>query len=143
MQGIQPIGEGRGPRLQDNGRFDLVKFCVAYGGDVRPAQARGYAFRAELLAAPRADDDIRSAAHNLLLIGDDATLGKAARGSLRKYVDATGDVDAAKFVMNRPSFRNSWWTSAAKAWRFTPATKDGKPVRFVMRIVMDDSANQR
>ncbi len=62
---------------------------------------------------------------------------------LEVHITPTGDVDAAKFVMNRPSFRNSWWTSAAKAWRFTPATKDGKPVRFVMRIVMDDSANQR
>ena len=62
---------------------------------------------------------------------------------LEVRVNAEGRVDSAKFVMNRPSFRNSWWTSAAKAWRFQPATKDGKPVRFVMRIVMDDSASQR
>jgi hypothetical protein len=62
---------------------------------------------------------------------------------LELHVNAVGTVDSAKFVMNRPSFRNSWWTSAAKAWRFNPATKDGKPVRFVMRIVMDDSATDR
>jgi hypothetical protein len=62
---------------------------------------------------------------------------------LEVHVNAVGTVDSAKFVMNRPSFRNSWWTSAAKAWRFNPATKDGKPVRFVMRIVMDDSATER
>jgi len=62
---------------------------------------------------------------------------------LELHVNAVGTVDSAKFVMNRPSFRNSWWTSAAKAWRFNPATKDGKPVRFVMRIVMDDSTSDR
>jgi hypothetical protein len=62
---------------------------------------------------------------------------------LEVHVNATGTVDSAKFVMNRPSFRNSWWTAAAKAWRFTPATKDGRPVRYVMRIVMDDSAADR
>ncbi len=58
---------------------------------------------------------------------------------LEVHVNTSGTVDAAKFVMNRPSFRNSWWTSAAKAWRFSPATRNGQPVRFVMRIVMDDS----
>jgi len=62
---------------------------------------------------------------------------------LEVHVNAVGTVDAAKFVMNRPSFRNSWWTSAAKAWRFNPAMKDGRPVRFVMRIVMDDSTADR
>ena len=59
---------------------------------------------------------------------------------LEVHINTSGTVDSAKFVMNRPSFRNSWWTSAAKAWRFNPATRNGQPVRFVMRIVMDDSA---
>ena len=59
---------------------------------------------------------------------------------LEVHINTSGTVDSAKFVMNRPSFRNSWWTSAAKAWRFSPATRNGQPVRFVMRIVMDDSA---
>jgi hypothetical protein len=62
---------------------------------------------------------------------------------LEVHVNTNGSVESAKFVMNRPSFRNSWWISAAKAWRFRPATKDGKPVHFVMRIVMDDSAAQK
>jgi hypothetical protein len=55
------------------------------------------------------------------------------------HINTSGTVDSAKFVMNRPTYRNAWWPSAAKAWRFSPAMKDGKPVRFVMRIVMDDS----
>ena len=59
---------------------------------------------------------------------------------LEVHINTSGTVDSAKFVMNRPSFRNSWWISAAKAWRFSPATRSGQPVRFVMRIVMDDSA---
>lgn len=62
---------------------------------------------------------------------------------LEILVKADGTVDSAKFVMNRPSFRNSWWTSAAKAWRFEPAMKDGRPVPYTMRIVMDDSAAER
>lgn len=62
---------------------------------------------------------------------------------LEVHINTGGTVDSAKFVMNRPTFRNSWWTSAAKAWRFTPATKDGRPVRFVMRIVMDDPISNR
>lgn len=62
---------------------------------------------------------------------------------LEVMINTGGTVDSAKFVMNRPSFRNSWWTAAAKAWRFEPAMKDGRPVRYVMRIVMDDSDAQR
>lgn len=62
---------------------------------------------------------------------------------LEVTVNTDGHVDSAKFVMNRPSFRNSWWTAAAKAWRFNPAMKDGHPVRYTMRIVMDDSDAQR
>lgn len=61
---------------------------------------------------------------------------------LEVRINTSGTVDSAKFVMNRPSFRNTWWISAAKAWRFSPATRNGQPVRFVMRIVMDDSAGR-
>jgi len=54
-------------------------------------------------------------------------------------INADGNVDSAKFVINRPTYRNAWWPAAAKAWHFKPAMKDGRPVRYVMRIVMDDS----
>lgn len=59
---------------------------------------------------------------------------------LELRINSEGQVDSAKFVMNRPTYRNAWWPAAAKAWRFRPALKDGRPVRYVMRIVMDDSA---
>lgn len=58
-------------------------------------------------------------------------------------INADGNVDSAKFVINRPTYRNAWWPAAAKAWHFKPAVKNGKPVRYVMRIVMDDSDSGR
>ncbi|MEQ1909250.1 MAG: hypothetical protein ABMA15_10535 [Vicinamibacterales bacterium] len=58
-------------------------------------------------------------------------------------INAQGLVDSAKFVINRPTYRNAWWPAAAKAWKFKPATKDGRAVRYVMRIVMDDSDSAR
>lgn len=58
-------------------------------------------------------------------------------------INAKGLVDSAKFVINRPTYRNAWWPAAAKAWKFKPAMKDGRAVRYVMRIVMDDSDSTR
>lgn len=57
---------------------------------------------------------------------------------LEIHVNVDGTVESATLVMNRPTFRNAWWTSAAKTWHFQPAMKDGRPVRFVMRLVLDD-----
>ena len=54
-------------------------------------------------------------------------------------INADGDVDSAKFIINRPTYRNAWWPAAAKSWHFKPAMKDGRRVPYVMRIVLDDS----
>src|SRR5438045_2552207 len=58
MQGIQPIGERRRPRLQDDGRLDLVELSISHRGNVCPARSRRPAFRSKILAGPRAADAI-------------------------------------------------------------------------------------
>lgn len=57
---------------------------------------------------------------------------------LELHVNADGTVETARFVDSQPSYRNRWWTSAAKSWRFRPALKDGRPVKYVLRIVIQD-----
>jgi hypothetical protein len=57
---------------------------------------------------------------------------------LEFHVCADCTVESARFVTAPPSYRNRWWASAAKSWRFRPALKDGRPVRFVMRILLED-----
>jgi hypothetical protein len=69
-----------------------MELSVPHGSDLRPGDSCRHAFRSTLLAARRADDDVRSAAHNLLWIGDEAALGKAARGSFCEYIGAAGAV---------------------------------------------------
>jgi hypothetical protein len=57
---------------------------------------------------------------------------------LEVHVRSDGTVETARFVDTPPSYRNRWWTSAAKSWRFRPAVKNGRPVPFVMRILIED-----
>jgi hypothetical protein len=35
-------------------------------------------------------------------------------------------------------YRERWWVSVAKSWRFRPAMKDGEPVRYRKEIVITD-----
>jgi TonB family protein len=58
---------------------------------------------------------------------------------LEVHVNTDGTVESARFIMRPPTYRNRWWVSAAKSWRFRPALKDGKPVRFVMTIPFDEA----
>jgi hypothetical protein len=58
---------------------------------------------------------------------------------LEVVIDGRGNVESARLVGESAQYRNQWWVSAAKAWRFRPASKDGNPVRFLKRIVIADS----
>jgi len=57
------------------------------------------------------------------------------RAVLELLVDAQGAVESAHLVDAEQHFRDRWWVSAAKAWLFEPATRNGRPVRFLKRIV--------
>jgi hypothetical protein len=58
-------------------------------------------------------------------------------------IDATGAVESAKLVGSRIGSRDYWWVAAAKAWRFQPATRDGRPVRFLASIPIPDDSGLR
>src|SRR3546814_8019356 len=60
--------------LEDERGLDLVQLAVAHGGDGVPARARGHLFGTELLAAPRAQDDVRRAPHHFGRVLQDARL---------------------------------------------------------------------
>ena len=56
-------------------------------------------------------------------------------------VNQQGGVDAVRLrgreVPGQTLYRARMMLSAAKAWQFTPARLDGKPVRYVMRVVLE------
>src|SRR5690606_10889186 len=65
------FGQRRQSRLQDDRRLHLEQLAVADRGNRVPAWARGDLVRAELLAAPGAEDDVRRAAHDLAGVLED------------------------------------------------------------------------
>ena len=60
------------------------------------------------------------------------------RCAVQIIIDATGAVESAKLVGSRIGSRDYWWVAVAKAWRFQPATRDGRPVRFLASIPIPD-----
>ncbi|MGE0705604.1 MAG: hypothetical protein AB7F99_05865 [Vicinamibacterales bacterium] len=55
-------------------------------------------------------------------------------GVLELLIDTRGRVESAHLIdADDQHFRDRWWTSAAKAWLFEPAIKEGQPVRFLKR----------
>jgi hypothetical protein len=49
-------------------------------------------------------------------------------------ISATGEVERARLRTMRPDVRASMMVSAAKAWRFDPATRGGTPVRYRLNV---------
>ena len=59
---------------------------------------------------------------------------------LELIIDTTGQVEAARFLNSDPHYRDRWWISAAKTWRFQPARLNGQPVRFRARVTFMSGA---
>lgn len=49
-------------------------------------------------------------------------------------VSAEGEVESARMVGGEPSYFDGMILSAVKGWRFQPATRDGRPVRYRQRV---------
>lgn len=49
-------------------------------------------------------------------------------------VNERGEVDQVRLRTTDVQFQDRMLVSAAKAWRFRPATRDGKPVRYRVRV---------
>ena len=55
-------------------------------------------------------------------------------GVLELTIDATGSVEQVRLLSRANRYHERMLVSAAKAWQFEPATKDGQPVRYVLRV---------
>jgi len=55
-------------------------------------------------------------------------------GLVDLVLNQKGTVDEVKFLTPPGEFRQRMLISALKAWRYRPAIKDGRPVRFVQRV---------
>jgi hypothetical protein len=53
---------------------------------------------------------------------------------LELVVSPAGEVESVKQVSGRASALSGMQLSAIKAWRFEPATRDGQPVRYRLRV---------
>ena len=105
MQLANAVGQRRRPRLQDDRRLHLVQLTVPHRGHILPARPRRNRARAEFLAAPRAEDDVRRAPHGLERIGDDPSLAERLDGEIRKDIVATGDADQLRHPTDRRDLR--------------------------------------
>jgi hypothetical protein len=59
-------------------------------------------------------------------------------GVLLLVVNGQGAVESVRLESPSNHYHDRFWVSAAKTWRFTPAMKDGQPVKFLKRIVITD-----
>jgi hypothetical protein len=55
-------------------------------------------------------------------------------GTIEVLVDELGDVAQVKLVSPANRYQERMLVSAAKMWKFRPAYRDGKPVRYRTRV---------
>lgn len=67
-----------------------------------------------------------------------ADIPDTALGVLEVVVDARGLVESVHLKSPANRYREKWWLFTAKDWRFSPARKNGTPVRFLKRILLTD-----
>jgi hypothetical protein len=53
---------------------------------------------------------------------------------LELVIDTRGFVESVRLRNPQNRYRDKWFLSAAKSWRFQPALKDGQPVKYLKRI---------
>jgi hypothetical protein len=53
---------------------------------------------------------------------------------LELLIDSRGFVESVRLRNPQNRYRDKWFLSAAKSWRFQPALKDGQPVKYLKRI---------
>jgi outer membrane biosynthesis protein TonB len=58
---------------------------------------------------------------------------------LEIVIDTRGFVESVHLRSSENRYRERWWVYAAKNWRFRPAIKDGRPVRFLKQISITES----
>jgi hypothetical protein len=59
-------------------------------------------------------------------------------GMLELVIDTHGAVESVHLNSPDNRYRERWWMFSAKTWRFRPATKNGRAVRFLKRIPLTD-----
>jgi hypothetical protein len=59
-------------------------------------------------------------------------------GVLSLVVDGEGAVESVRLQSPSNRYHDRFWVSAAKTWRFRPALKDGRPVKFLKRIMITE-----
>ena len=55
-------------------------------------------------------------------------------GTIELLVDEQGDVEAVRLTSPANRFHERMLVSAAKMWKFRPAYKDGRAVRYMTRV---------
>jgi hypothetical protein len=60
--------------------------------------------------------------------------GSGATSAIDVVISEKGEVESAKLASSAGDYREAMMLSGIKAWRFTPASVGGCPVRYRMRI---------